>query len=88
MPGESVTLGADAALLDHEAIASEAVGKQLKAWAYIYDDSKMIASPRVYNLWDYGQPMRAGAKLKIMGYEGDALGGWSHLFVLVQVISD
>jgi hypothetical protein len=86
--GSIVTLKNESALLPYESLSNTSLEHEIRKFSYVFDMENRTASLYVYKLGDFGNPMRPGARLKILSYLGDGSGGNSNLFALVSVVSD
>lgn len=86
--GSIVTLKSRSALLPYASLSNASLSLEVQKFAYDFDKASHTASLHQYDLQDFGNPMRQGARLKILSYLGDGNGGSSNLFALVSVVSD
>lgn len=85
-----VTLNIYASLLkDDSAIRNPEILKKISQWSFIYDKKALKATIRDYAI-DGGNSMKAGTRLRILGYTNidSSSGGHSSLFALVLYESD
>jgi hypothetical protein len=85
---EVVTLNIIAYLLSHEQLAQRDVINETKRNWYTLNVAEHSATLYAYNFASFGMVMRRGARVRILGYTGDAMFGPSNLFALVRVESD
>jgi hypothetical protein len=87
--GSSVTLNTLSILFPFAETSAPEVQQEIKKPAYLYEKDTQTARLYRYSFDENrGSPMARGARLKVLGYWGDALSGSSKLFALVMVESD
>jgi hypothetical protein len=86
--GSIVTLKNESALLPYQSLSNTSLEHEIRKFSYVFNKDNHTASLYVYELADFGNPMRPGARLKILSYLGDGDRGNSNLFALVSVVSD